>query len=187
MAAPAIQFVKGPLDYLLRRVSVYLGVKEALFPTLIAQGARADGWLAVEAFHALTQPYISKQYFQNVRLAGISQGGSPDDPDLELTAGGQPLRLQIRSVPITAQHPLSYHFTTLGELPQRFRFLQEQPRTSALILVAYPLRMENPDWEAAVKQAEQAHTVRRVDQVQFILPGPDRVTVSLWTHASAAL
>jgi len=46
--------------------------------------------------------------------------------------------------------------------------------------------MDNPEWEAVVKAAEQAHGVRRVDQVQFILPSPDRVTVSLWRHASAA-
>ncbi|MCS7206582.1 MAG: hypothetical protein NZ951_01400 [Dehalococcoidia bacterium] len=185
MAAPAVHFVKGPIDYILRRVAVYLGVKEALFPHLIAQGARADGWLAVEAFNALRQPYIASQYFQDVRLTGATQGGSPDDPDLELTAQGQPLRLQIRSVPLTAQRPLAYYFTTPTELPRRFRFLHAHPSTSALLLVAYPLRMDNPDWENAVKEAEQAHQVRRLDQVQFILPGPDRVTVSVWRHVSA--
>lgn len=186
MAAPATQFVKGPLDYILRRVAVYLGVKEALFPTLIAQGARADGWLAVEAFHSLTQPYIAGRYFKDVRLVGPTQGGSPDDPDLEMSAAGQTLRLQIRSLPISAQRPLSYYFTDANELPRRFRFLHQNPAASVLILVAYPLRMENPDWESAVQGAQQAHNVRRVDQVQFILPGPDRVTVSLWRHASVA-
>ncbi|GBD11976.1 hypothetical protein HRbin23_01661 [bacterium HR23] len=184
MPVPVVPFVKSPFDYLLRRVAVYLGVKEALFPNLIARGARADGWLAVEAFHALTQPYIASQYFTDVRLAGITQGGSPDDPDLEVTASGQHLRLQIRSMPLTAQRPLSYYFSQ--ELPRRFRFLQERPEPSVLLLVTYPLRMDNPDWESAVQSAQQAHNVRRVDQVQFILPGPDRVTVSLWRHASVA-
>jgi|GEM_PF-2950406 hypothetical protein len=186
MAAPATPFVKGPLEYVLRRVAVYLGVRESLFPTLIARGARADGWLAVEAFHALTQPYIAGRLFPNVRLAGISQGGPPDEPDLEVDAPGGRLRLQIRSLPLTPQHPLPYYFTTPDEVPRRFRFLHEDPTASALLLVVYPLRMDNPEWEAVVKAAEQAHGVRRVDQVQFILPSPDRVTVSLWRHASAA-
>ncbi len=173
------------LDFLLRRVAVYLGTREALFPTLMAQGVRVDGWLAVEALYALTRPHIAARRISAVRAGGPSQGGPAKEPDLELESAGRRLELRLRSTPLSEARPASTYLSGAGELAAQFRLLSERPDESVLILVSYPARTDDGEWQAAVAEAERAHAARLVNQVQFQLPGPERVTVSLWRHASA--
>ena len=167
------------LDYAFHRIAVYLGAREAHFVTFIQAGARIDGWLAVEAFYALTRPAIS-QAMPGVRLAGPTQGQGPHEPDLLLPLGERSLTLSLKSLPLTAERPLGFYFTSLGEVPAAFVRLTEKGPDSALVLVAYPLRMDDPQWTETVAAAEKAHPVQCLKSLQFPLPGPQRVTLSLW-------
>lgn len=177
---PALQ---EDLDYLLRRVAVYLGAREALFADLCARRLRCDGWLAVEAFYALTRPYIARQRFPSVEMGGPSQGEGEEAPDLRLrTAGGARLEVWLRSLPLPEGVGPAEALTGEAGLGPALRRLSGRPE-GVLLTVVYPLHPEQPAWEPAVEQASARFGVRRVDQVFFQLPGPDRVTVALWRPA----
>jgi len=177
---PALQ---EDLDYLLRRVAVYLGAREALFADLCARRLRCDGWLAVEAFYALSRPYIARQRFPSVELAGPTQGGSEEEPDLRLqTAGGSRLSVWLRSLPVPAGGDLASLLPGEGGLGPALERLARSP-DGVLLSVVYPMHPEDSAWAQAVEQACARFSVRRLDQVFFLLPGPDRVTVALWRPA----
>jgi hypothetical protein len=157
-----------PLSYLFRRVAVYLGTRANLFTTLIALRARADGWLAIETLGALTQPQTTARRFDAVVPRGISQGHSPDEADLEVTFGDERLALRIRSLPVDPSRP------------PNLSPVAHQPPESVLILVSYPVRLDDQIWQDATETMARTPGITLLDQVQFQLPGPDRVVVSLW-------
>ena len=84
-----------------------------------------------------------------------------------------------------AAEALSAKLGEYGELTSAFRFLQARPSEASLIVVSYPLKLLGSGWTEAVETASKTHGVAVVDQVEFQLPGPDRVVVSLWRHRSA--
>jgi hypothetical protein len=172
------------LSYIVRRLAVHLGARETLFPELIAGTFAADGWLAVEAFHAFSGQYVVPRRLGNVRLGGTSQGKA-GQRDIELEVDGQAVGLDVVSMPIARDHPLAAHFAEQGMVHERLLKLGRRPSESAVAIVGYPLQVSDDDWKSIVRTAERQLAVRMVEQRQFQLGGPNRVTVSIWCDAAA--
>jgi hypothetical protein len=172
------------LGYLLRRLAVHLGAREDLFMALAAAGARADGWLAVEALGALTGQLASRRV-RGLRLGGPSQGRSGEEPDLELEVDGRPLALRLLSVPVAGERGLESAVAEDGELVRQLR-LAGGREAGALLAVLYPLRPDDETWTESIPELERASGTRMAQQVQVLLAGPDRVTVSLWVREDRA-
>lgn len=149
------------LRYVLRRLAVYLGARERALATLIAHGARADGWLAVEALQALSGSHLAAGRVAALRLR--------DGRDLELELDGEPAGVRLLSLPgFDPQKP--------EELARELQALE----TGVLITVAYPLRADDAAWLDGIPDLERVSGTRMEEQLQVQLAGPDRVTVSLW-------
>ncbi|MBI4233867.1 MAG: hypothetical protein HY686_05440 [Chloroflexi bacterium] len=184
MTTAAAQHLSEALDYVHRRIAVYLGTLDTRFAAFIQAGSKAEGWVRGEALFALTRSLVADKV-NAVKPGGRSEGRPDLEPDFEFQIGGQPHFLNLVSVAVSGARPLASYFASSGELPRDLRKLAGRPQQTSLIVVSYPLRMDDKPWTEEVGKAEQTYGVKCVQQLQFQLPGPDRVVVSLWRHASA--
>ena len=81
--APAADPAFQVAEYVLYRLTSYLGNRPEYFSAFIDGNVHAEGWLPAEAFYALSTPVASKTA-KVTMVRGKVQGTAKFEPDLEL-------------------------------------------------------------------------------------------------------
>ncbi|MEK7777342.1 MAG: hypothetical protein AAB303_01790 [Chloroflexota bacterium] len=158
-------------DYILSRLTSYLGNRPDYFAAFIDGNVRGEGWLPAEAFFALSTP-VARKTAKVFAVRGKSQGSAKFEPDLEIGIGREHHQLAVIPALATADRPLSAQLDR--ELAEAFQWVTKLKARSMLYLVAYPSSLEDKDWKAALAKAEQKYHVKPLGQMEFMIPRAPR-------------
>ncbi len=154
-------------DYILSRLTSYLGNRPDYFSAFVAGNVRGEGWLPAEAFFALSTPTARKTAKVSA-VRGKSQGSAKFDPDLEIDINHEYHQLAVIPALATADRPLSAQLDR--ELAEAFQWVTKLKARSMLYLVAFPSRLDDKDWIASLAKAEQKYHVKPLGQMEFMIP-----------------
>ncbi len=154
-------------DYILSRLTSYLGNRPDYFAAFIDGNVRGEGWLPAEAFFALSTP-VARKTTKVSAVRGKSQGSAKFDPDLEIDIDHEYHQLAVIPALATADRPLSAQLD--NELAEAFQWVTKLKARSMLYLVAFPSSLEDSDWKAALDKAAQQYHVKPFGQMEFMIP-----------------
>ncbi len=178
--APAVDPSIRVADYILSRLTSWLGNRPDHFSSFIDAGVRAEGWLPAEACHALSTP-TARQTVKVVAVRGKSQGSAKFDPDLEIDINREYHQLAVVPALTTADRPLTSQLDK--ELAPAFEWAAKLKARSMIYLVAFPNSLSDQTWKDAVAHAAQKYHVKPLGQMEFMIPRAPRQMV----RAAAAL
>lgn len=154
-------------DYILSRLTSYLGNRPDYFAAFVDGNVRGEGWLPAEAFYALSTP-VARKTTKVTAVRGKSQGSAKFDPDLEIDINREQHQLAVIPALATADRPLSAQLDR--ELAEAFQWVTKLKARSMLYLVAFPSSLEDKEWKAALAKAEQKYHVKPLGQMEFMIP-----------------
>ena len=154
-------------DYILSRLTSYLGNRPDYFAAFIDGNVRGEGWLPAEAFFALSTP-VARTTTKVSAVRGKSQGSAKFDPDLEIDINHEYHQLAVIPALTTADRPLSAQLD--NELAEAFQWVTKLKGRSMLYLVAFPSGLADDDWKAALDKAAKQYHVKPFGQMEFMIP-----------------
>jgi hypothetical protein len=179
-AATILSRPDAGLDYILRRIAVYLAADESNVRTVMQHALDCGGWLEVTALTALGGGFVANRRVGPIAVVrnGAAHGGSHI---FTFSVDDVQVRMRIVALPRGAVPFDHWLNSASARIASACASLQDGGAGVAVVVtVAFPVTAASDQWERCIRTVEAATAAHELQHVDFVTGGGDSATVALW-------